>query len=112
MPRSRSHSATLYPSCVIASTRWPPPGMTRIARPVALSLAGRYGVMLGLWMPETLNSPLAEVVTTSVVGLPSDPGAPPGQSGISAGRSAAPNEALSIERDQHGSDDSHRQSSI
>ena len=37
----RSFFATLYPSCVIASTRWPPPGMTRIARPVAFSFAGR-----------------------------------------------------------------------
>ena len=70
--------------------------MTRIARPVALSFAGRYGVMLGLWMPATLSSPLAEVVTTSFVGLPSDPGAPPGHSGISAGLSAAPEDAVSM----------------
>ena len=41
--------------------------------------------MLGLWMLETLSSPLADVVTASFAVLPSDPGAPDGQSGISAG---------------------------
>src|SRR5215208_905790 len=45
--------------------------------------------MLGLWMPDTLSSPLADVVTFSFIGLPSDPGAPFGHRGISAGRSAA-----------------------
>src|SRR6478672_4291263 len=45
--------------------------------------------MLGLWIPETLSSPLADVVITSGVDLPSEPGAPAGQSGTSAGLSDA-----------------------
>ena len=53
--------------------------------PLALSGAGRYGVTLGLWMLATLSSPLADFVTASFAVLPSDPGAPDGQSGISAG---------------------------
>ena len=32
--------------------------------------------MLGLWIPDTLSSPLADVVTSSGVDLPSEPGAP------------------------------------
>src|SRR5688572_7933900 len=43
-------------------------------------------------MLETLSSPLADVVTSSFAVFPSDPGAPAGQSGISAGRSAAASE--------------------
>ena len=45
--------------------------------------------MLGWWMLETLNSPLADFVTASFAVLPSEPGAPDGQSGISAGVCAA-----------------------
>ncbi len=56
-----------------------------MAVPVALSFVGMYGVMLGLWMLETLISPLADFVTASGALLPSDPGAPAGQSGISCG---------------------------
>ena len=48
--------------------------------------------MLGLWMLETLSSPLADVVTASFAVFPSDPGAPLGQRGISAGGSAARSE--------------------
>ena len=57
--------------------------------PLALSLDGTYGVRLGLWMLETLSSPLADVVTASLAVLPSEPGAPDGHSGISAGVWAA-----------------------
>src|SRR5688500_13105374 len=47
-------------------------------------------------MPATLISPLADVVTFSVPGLPSEPGAPRGQSGMPDGGSAPPTEADSI----------------
>ena len=40
-------------------------------------------------MLDTLSSPLADVVTASLAVLPSEPGAPDGQSGISAGVWAA-----------------------
>ena len=49
--------------------------------------------MLGLWMLETLSSPLAEVVTASFAVFPSDPGAPLGHRAISAGGSAARSES-------------------
>ena len=49
--------------------------------------------MLGLWMLETLSSPLAEVVTASFAVFPSDPGAPLGHRAISVGGSAARSES-------------------
>src|SRR5688572_4990066 len=76
--------------------RWPPPGITRMAVPVALPLAGRYGVMLGAWMLDTRCSPVSETATTSLAVLPSDPGATPDHSGIDAGISAAASAADSI----------------
>ncbi len=62
--------------------------------PLAFSLDGTYGVRLGLWMLDTLSSPLADVVTASLAVLPSDPGAPDGHSGISTGVWAAAIEAV------------------
>ena len=49
-------------------------------------------------MLDTLSSPLADVVTASFAVLPSDPGAPDGHSGISAGVWAAASEAVRDER--------------
>src|SRR5580765_1274427 len=73
----------------MARTRWPPPGITSIAVPVAFSFAGKYGVSDGLWMLQTESSPLADLATTSLAVLPSEPGAPFGHRGISLGSSAA-----------------------
>src|SRR5450759_3968180 len=64
------------------------------AAPVDLSLAGRYVVMEGRWMPDTMCSPFSFGRTTSSGILPaafllSEPGAPFGQRRITWG-SAAP----------------------
>src|SRR5437870_5588639 len=73
----------------MARTRWPPPGITRMAALVAFSEEGKYGVSDGLWMLQTEISPLADFFTTSGAVFPSEPGAPSGHSGISLGISAA-----------------------
>src|SRR5437763_319323 len=68
--------------------RCPPPGITSTAAPVAFSLAGKKGVIDGLWIDDTCRSPFADVFTISGAVLPSEPGAPLGQSRISCGASA------------------------
>src|SRR6266404_4431029 len=73
----------------MARLRWPPPGITSRAVPVAFSVGGKYGVSDGLWMLQTEISPLADLATTSFAVFPSEPGAPLAQSGISLGISAA-----------------------
>src|SRR5438128_1397874 len=73
----------------MARLRWPPPGITSMAVPVAFSLGGKYGVSEGLWMLQTDISPLGDFATTSLAVFASEPGAPSGHSGISFGISAA-----------------------
>src|SRR4029453_14180265 len=75
----------------MARTRWPPPGITSIAVPVAFSFAGKYGVSDGLWMLQTESSPLADFAMVSLAVLPSEPGAPFGPNEISLGSSPASN---------------------
>src|SRR5215203_38922 len=82
-PWSASHCAMFTPSWSTQRLLWPPPGMTSTAAPFALSLAGRKGVIDGLWMVETLRSPLADATTVSGSFFPSEPGAPWAQRVIS-----------------------------
>src|SRR6266481_1934035 len=57
--------------------------ITAARRVLVLSPAGRKGVSEGLWTFEITCSPSAVTLTASFPVLPSEPGAPLGQSGIS-----------------------------
>src|SRR5258706_6733937 len=75
----------------MARLRCPPPGSTITPTPVAFSLAGRYGRIDGLCtfvMAVKFRSGPSGLPISGVV-LPSEPGAPLGQSGIALGASAA-----------------------
>ena len=109
MPCSANHSARLSPSCPRQRTRCPPPGAMMMAVPVALSGAGRNGVIEGSCTLDTLHFPGPSSTFSGSCFLFSDPGAPSGHnlmasedSGLLAAIETSP-ETVTIQHESHRS---------